>query len=136
MQNLQLLERTESLSVANEFSPVSLGALLFFASIIRRHSTQWSPNFYVNVNIRLQAWFIFTGILYSILNIDEEYINKLLQLYFAATNIQNDTVFTRIKRYKIVTKVKYFLRTKMYMRKKLVNILYNLPGFTQKNNVL
>ena len=32
--------------------------------------------------------------------------------------------------------LKHSLRTKMYMRKKLVNILYNLLGFTQKNNVL
>ena len=112
MQNLQLLERTESLSVANEFSPVSLGALLFFASIIRRHSTQWSPNFYVNVNIRLQAWFIFTGISYSILNIDEEYIHNLLQLYFTSRNIQNDTVFTRIKKEKDSNKGKIFLADK------------------------
>ena len=53
MQNLQLLERTESLSVANEFGPVSLGALLFFA-VVMIEGTQWTAIFYVNVNTRLE----------------------------------------------------------------------------------
>ena len=49
--NLQLLD-SHCLSMANEFSPVSLGALLFFA-VVMREGTQWTAIFYVNVNTRL-----------------------------------------------------------------------------------
>ena len=38
--------------MANEFSPVSLGALLFFA-VVMIEGTQWTAIFYVNVNTRL-----------------------------------------------------------------------------------
>ena len=50
--NLQLLD-SHSLSMANEFSPVSLGALLFFA-VVMIEGTQWTAIFYVNVNTRLE----------------------------------------------------------------------------------
>ena len=50
--NLQLLD-SHCLSMANEFSPVSLGALLFFA-VVMIEGTQWTAIFYVNVNTRLE----------------------------------------------------------------------------------